>query len=568
MADYGEYEDLLEIEELPEVRAGPVELGSEALRKLYMRAKTPFGIDEIPSTMYDTQRFHRGAAVMDRQGVLNRVAAGTKASSPQALAKRVLPRFMGVKVNPKSAGGGLFDQNFTQAYKPLRGSPTAQLPNVHASAARQHRPAGVLAPITYGNTPQAPADFKRNQVGMGYGYSGHAARGDTFTGGVLTNYSYAKMMIAQRARDLAAINALKEGLPVPSPTGTLISATEERQLQLNDLVQRIADAADEVASIDAGELAYPDTTALVKLIVGLAPTYTERELTALVDEMTDAFDTLETYIEGNPRSPKARQFYQFVQRVLIFLRDFARMNGTQLDERTKRLAITTASKKAFGLQPKAVAPILRDAFAESQRVVEQVDAAQRDEMERMREQLAFEEAREEYAREMQEREQAAYRQLAALEARRGVPMAAEDYAAFFAGPPPEEGEVEDLERGAIVARLGDIRRRAANIPGYAEALARGQRPGGGEEAAAARAWQQELEGLAPEAEARAAPAPARRRPISLAEAAEGMEAEADDEEPAAAAAAAVAPPAAERTAAAMLADFMDYVVRTDDRDDI
>jgi hypothetical protein len=328
-------------------------------------------------------------------------------------------------------------------------------------------------------------------------------------------------------------------------------------LQLNDLVQRIADAADEVDSIEAGALAYPDTTALVKLIVGLAPTYTERELTALVDEMTDAFDTLETYIEANPRSPKARQFYQFVQRVLIFLRDFAGMNGTQLDDRTKRLAITTASKKAFGLQPKAVAPILRDAFAESQRVVEQVDAVQRDERERMQEQLAFEEAREEYAREMQERQQAAYRQLAERDARRGVPMGPEDYAAFFAGPAPDQEAVEELERGAVAARMGDIARRAANIPGYAAALARGQRPGGGEENELARAWQQELAALAPEAEARAAPAPARRRPAaSLAEAAAEADDEEGDEEPAAAVAAAVAPPAAERTSAAMLADFM------------
>jgi hypothetical protein len=65
--------------------------------------------------------FHDGSRLVGLATVATRIKNGTKAANPIGLDKRqARPYYQGVNYNPKAAGPGLLDQNFSQAWKPLR----------------------------------------------------------------------------------------------------------------------------------------------------------------------------------------------------------------------------------------------------------------------------------------------------------------------------------------------------------------------------------------------------------------------------------------------------------------
>ena len=124
-------------------------------------------------------------------------------------------------------------------------------------------------------------------------------------GGVLATDAgrkYAKMVLKRRARDMQNQEAAVEGLPQQPAPLLQLDETESKSLELNTILDALSDAADDgqVFTIPQSEL-----TKLPRLIISLAPTFTDDKIVVLIDVIRGIVRTLDSMVpDGRMRRPR------------------------------------------------------------------------------------------------------------------------------------------------------------------------------------------------------------------------------------------------------------------------
>jgi hypothetical protein len=240
----------------------------------------------------------------ERARVLDRIAYGTKASSPQIInARRLNPLFYSNPLPDNSSGS---KNRPIGAAKDESGRPDA---NMLVAMAQGH------------------AHFPHE--GMPHG---------GMRGGVLRNYKYAKMILERRGRDSEDINLASQGLPpVPGPLLEL-SDVESRKLELDTLITSLGDAIEvgDVTQLTVGELKN-----IPRLMVALAPTFTESDIVSLIRQFEEMVESLE--VSATRSAQRIIDYFQ--DKVLVFLK--ATLQLVNLQPQDKDRAIRQMVKELF-----------------------------------------------------------------------------------------------------------------------------------------------------------------------------------------------------------------------------
>ena len=248
----------------------------------------------------DVRAFHDGSRLIGRNTVLARIHSGTKASSPQMLNKRhQVPYFMGFPTNPASAGVRMFEQGYTQAWKPLTQS---------------------------------------------------------LNGGVLRNYKYARMALDSRANQYRGIReASQTGLP-PSAAAPAVMAEqtlrmsdkESKELELSNLLNTLQDAA-EVGELPSSQL--PDMKNILRLFASLAPTFTDEDLAEYAQFFNELIQQLDEHLEENELSQGHTLVRNFAARLALFIDAMAKNGMTSKTPKERSLIVKEALKRIFKVDP-------------------------------------------------------------------------------------------------------------------------------------------------------------------------------------------------------------------------
>lgn len=260
------------------------------------------------------QSWHDQLMAQERARVLDRIAYGTKATSPQILMARRM--------------NSLYYSN----------------PLPDNSSGSKNRPIGAM------KDESGRADANQ-QVAMAQGAHHFPHEGmprGGMRGGVLRNYQYAKTILSRRGRDTEDINLASQGLPpVPSPLLEL-NEVESRKLELDTLLQSLSNQIEigDITSLTIGELKN-----IPRLMVALAPVFTENDIAQIIRAIDVLLRELEESVdEDTPRGKNAVVLYNYLDtRVRGFLE--AIMKIINLSPEEKALAVRQLSKEIFKLSP-------------------------------------------------------------------------------------------------------------------------------------------------------------------------------------------------------------------------
>lgn len=251
-----------------------------------------------------TRDWHNQLMAQERARVLDRIAYGTKSSSPQIVnARRLNPLFYSNPLPDNSSGS---KNRPIGATKDESGRPDANM--IVAMA-------------------QGQAHFPHE--GMPHG---------GMRGGVLRNYKYAKMILERRGRDSEDINLSSQGLPpVPGPLLEL-SDVESRKLELDTLITSLNDAIEvgDITQLTVGELKN-----IPRLMVALAPVFTENDIVSLIRQFEEMIESLE--VSATRAAQRIIDYFQ--EKVLVFLK--ALLHIVNLQPQDKDLAVRQMVKEVF-----------------------------------------------------------------------------------------------------------------------------------------------------------------------------------------------------------------------------
>lgn len=234
----------------------------------------------------------------ERERVLLRIQQGTKASSPHILNKqRLNPGFYFNPLPDNSSGSKIrpFDLSKDESGRP----------NAMMKVAMRQR----------GEMP--------------------------LTGGVLKDYRYARNILDRRVRDVKNLDLEAQGLPAqPEPIASL-TEVDSRNLELNTLLQNLIDV---IGTGAYTQLTINDLKGIPRLLISVIPTYTEDEITQLIQGIED--DILVPLRDTDINRPVATTIIKFFDKVMEYLRAMVQIANS--DEATKRNASITIGKRIFG----------------------------------------------------------------------------------------------------------------------------------------------------------------------------------------------------------------------------
>lgn len=249
-------------------------------------------------------QFHNQLMAQERARVLDRIAYGTKATSPQIVMARRM--------------NSLYYSN----------------PLPDNSSGSKNRPIGAA------KDESGRADANQ-QVAMAQGQHHFPHEGmphGGMRGGVLRNYKYAKMILERRGRNTEDINLASQGLPpVPGPLLEL-SDVESRKLELDTLITSLDDA---IATGNITQLTVAEIKNIPRLMVSLAPTFTQNDITSLIRQFQDMTEELE--VSNNRTAQRIMDYFE--DKVLLFLKALAEIINLQPQD--KILAIRQLIKEIF-----------------------------------------------------------------------------------------------------------------------------------------------------------------------------------------------------------------------------
>jgi hypothetical protein len=254
-----------------------------------------------------TQGFHAQQMAQERERVALRISYGTKASTPEIRNIR--------RMNPLYYSNPLPDNSSGSKMRPFFSSKDES------------------------GRPNAMEIVAMNQAQM--------------RGGVLKDYRYAQKILQQRATDTQNLQNESQGLPpVPSPLLQL-SDEDSRKLELNTLLTSLEDAID-TGAISA--LTVAELKNIPRLMIALAPTFTESQIADLLRYFDDMIESL---IAAESKPADAIKDY-LEKRVRKFLVELAKIVNRSPEE--KMLAVRGIAQDIFkfsGLTKKKaeVAPV-------------------------------------------------------------------------------------------------------------------------------------------------------------------------------------------------------------------
>lgn len=238
------------------------------------------------------QAFHNANMADEKRRVMLRIQNGTKASSPQIISyRRQHPDYKGMIPNSTGSRTTMFFQN-----KNDRDTPFA-------------------VPIA---------------------------------GGVIKDFRFAQQLLKQRAESSRAIDEIREGLPVSASPPELLSETESRMLELNNILDSLQD------QIEVGDItitAVSDLKNITRLFVALLPTFSGEEFAKLQNFISDDIVLpLERHIRQSPNDNNASQVLNYFERLFNFIKAFA--SSINLSDADKRSRIKALVKDFFNIKGK------------------------------------------------------------------------------------------------------------------------------------------------------------------------------------------------------------------------
>ena len=165
------------------------------------------------------------------------------------------------------------------------------------------------------------------------------AKQATLTGGVLTDYAYARKILERRAQDVINLDRAAQGLS-PLHTPQLLSELDSKKLELDLLLGMLQDRV-EVGAIN--ELLLSSFTKVPRLLISILPSLTGNDVVALHNRFYESFlrylaDASVSAWPGDPQSQPSgeavRKINSFVQNIMTFLVRYAPF--ADLDERVIR----------------------------------------------------------------------------------------------------------------------------------------------------------------------------------------------------------------------------------------
>jgi hypothetical protein len=239
-----------------------------------------------------TQGFHAQQMAQERERVALRISYGTKASTPEIRNIR--------RMNPLNYSNPLPDNSSGSKIRPF------------------------FSTKDESGRPNAMEIVAMNQAKM--------------RGGVLKDYRYAQKILQQRATDTQNLQNESQGLPpVPSPLLQL-SDEDSRKLELNTLLTSLEDAID-TGAISA--LTVAELKNIPRLMIALAPTFTESQIADLLRYFDDMIESL---IASESKPADAIKDY-LEKRVRKFLVELAKIVNKSPEE--KMLAVRGIAQDIF-----------------------------------------------------------------------------------------------------------------------------------------------------------------------------------------------------------------------------
>jgi len=258
--------------------------------------------------------FHNATGIEERNKVLLRIQQGTKASSPQIRSYR---------------------RQHLDIYQP------------HATL------------------PDNSTGSKNRPFYASNGESSFSLEDMKMRGGVLSTkegQKYGKFLLNRRANDIRAKDLVAQGIEPSSvlPSGeTVLTPDESKALELNNLLQGVSDATE---ASDFSSLTIADLKNIPRLMITTLPTMTDQNFAELFEFIREMTEELEAII--TPKSDRAddevelrldtkstagaKRIYEYLRRLLVLLRDFAKVMGR--DEASKTATLRALVNEFLGIR--------------------------------------------------------------------------------------------------------------------------------------------------------------------------------------------------------------------------
>lgn len=188
---------------------------------------------------------------------------------------------------------------------------------------------------------------------------------DKMSGGVLSTkegQKYGKFILNRRANDIRAKELVAQGIEPSSvmPTGDLVLTPDEsKSLELNNLLQGVSDA---IEASDFSGLTINDLKNIPRLMINTLPKMSQQnfaelyefiremteELEAIINPKEDIDDDRKELVLDSKSTKGAKRIYEYLARLLVLLRDFAKVMGR--DEATKTATLRALVNEYLGIR--------------------------------------------------------------------------------------------------------------------------------------------------------------------------------------------------------------------------
>lgn len=224
-------------------------------------------------TAENVRNWHLQQMAEMRQRVMDRIAVGTKSTSPHTLATRLAEPLKYYNPLPDNSSGSKSRPFF--GARDDSGRPTAD----ELVYLRQRE----------------EADMR---------------------GGAIHNFQVAQQLLNRRRQDFQQLEEVKAGLPPTEPPQSVLTDLESKELELNVLLRNIGDA---IESEQLDSLSTSEIKNIPRLLISLSPYFDESRVTEIIGYLESQIQELNAYLDREADDSKQRKI---VVRVIASLTDF------------------------------------------------------------------------------------------------------------------------------------------------------------------------------------------------------------------------------------------------------